>query len=422
MSGYSSMTRNRAGSSAARIAIGSAVGQGIALALLPAVSRIYSPSDLGIFATCMALATIFGAVATLRIDRALALPNDEREAAVFAYGGIIAAIALPLAGMAAYLAALLLMRVEAPSLWWTVAPLASAIGCGTLLLQYAIRRRNYRSVALRNAIQPTVQALTQVGLGFAVGGYGVVLVLAAIVGRLAGLSSLFRQIHTAKEGMGFPEARHIFASLLRRYHRVVYLGTLAGLVNTAALQAAVPLVAFVYGPHSAGLFSMSQMLFISPFVLLGGAVGQVFLGEFSFAVRRGDPTARELFGRASRALSAMAVTAGVTVALLAPAIPAALGERWAASGHFGLLLVPLVATRLLSTPLAQTLIVLERQGTQLALDSVRIVGIFTIFFWAGAEDLGLNATILSYSVWCSMTYLIQWNLCRRALTFLPTPH
>lgn len=306
-----------------------------------------------------------------------------------------------------------------PSSWWLSIPLSIAIGVGTVLLQYAIRIREYRLVAHRNAIQPMVQAVGQVVFGVAVGAHLVVLVLAAVAGRCAGLMGLVGRVVEPLVKSDLRAVSLRFWALVKRYQRILYLGTISGVVNTAGLQASVPLVAFAFGAHAAGIFSMAQMLFVSPVIILGNSIGQVFLGEFAHAVRQASPESAALFRRSSLLLTLLACTLALLVAVGAPVITdLVLGRTWKGAGILGVFLVPMIAARLVASPLAQTLIVLERQGTQLTLDIFKVAGTVTIIITSANQGLDLGKAILIYSLWGALAYAVQWYASWRAISML----
>lgn len=411
------LRRSLTNSPTSLIAGASLIGQLFSLVAIPLVSRQYSPEAVGVFSTCLAISTIVASVITLRIDRALTLPDSEKDAAVFAVGGVFASAAIIVLGSAIYIVTTLVLANDFIALWWVIPPLAAAIAWGTLLLQFGIRQRQYRTVAWRNFLQPAVTGVLQVSLGLFIA-TATSLSFSAIAGKLCGLAAPLKAV--LRELGPF---RHIgfsvqFPRLVYRYRRFLTLGTVAGLMNTASLQIALPLVVIVYGSSEAGQFAMSQLVLSAPLVLVGNAVGQVFLGDFSNDVRNRRGRASIIFSSTSRWLFIGGITVGIIVFLLSPKLfPLILGNTWELSGLLGVALSPLLASRFISAPLAQTLIVLEKQGTQLILDSVRLAGIFASFALSFYLGLDIVATIFIYSCWCTVCYVAQWLLCRKALDF-----
>ena len=59
---------------------GSAAAQAIALASTPIISRLFEPSDFGVFGAFTSVSSIVGAGATLQYAQALMLPKEEDDA------------------------------------------------------------------------------------------------------------------------------------------------------------------------------------------------------------------------------------------------------------------------------------------------------------------------------------------------------
>ena len=397
------------------ITVAAIIGQLFSLAAIPIVSRQYSPADVGYFSACLAIGFIAASVATARIDRAVTLPKDDRDAAIFATGGLLISITLIAIATCVYCTIVFFLDFSFVHLWWAIPCLTLAIAWGTILLQFSVRQRNYTVVCSRNILQPSVTALLQVMLG-AWTASPVSLTAAASIGRIFGLVSPAKAIHTDLQPVRIDEFIDRLGNLICRYRRVLTLGTVAGLLNTASLQIAIPIVSVIFSGTDAGQFAMAQLVLGAPLVLVGTAVGQVFLGDFASDIRNGSGKPNLLFRRTSLWLCAGALAIGAVVALFArPLFPLILGDQWEHAGILAVAMVPLLVTRFVAAPLAQTLIVLERQGTQLALDALRLSGIFGTFFFCHFADLGISVAVFAYSAWSALCYLAQWTLCRHAL-------
>ena len=59
---------------------GTTMAQAIPIAVLPILSRLYSPDDFGVLAIFISLSFIFGSIANGRYELAIVLPKDDRSA------------------------------------------------------------------------------------------------------------------------------------------------------------------------------------------------------------------------------------------------------------------------------------------------------------------------------------------------------
>ena len=60
---------------------GTTIAQAIPIAIMPILTRLYTPEEFGIFALYVAIASIFGVIATARYELAIMLPKKDSEAA-----------------------------------------------------------------------------------------------------------------------------------------------------------------------------------------------------------------------------------------------------------------------------------------------------------------------------------------------------
>lgn len=398
-------------SPSSKVAFGSVLGHTVSLLAMPIISRIYGPSAVGLFATCLAIATVAGSVISLRLERVLALPSNNRDAARLAMGGIGFAFLFSVLGSLIGVVAVLLWFDSSIPVVLGTSLLTFFSAVGAILLQYAVRQRSYVTVAKRNGFQPCVTAAGQILLGI-FGPGPLSLIMAASFGKLAGLLSLLR---LAISDLGpwdrDSHCRGLF-ELLLRYRSVILLGSVAGLANTASLQILVPITGFYFSSEDSGFVAMSVLLFSAPIVVIGNAIGQVFLGDFAESVRSSAGTAGRVFRRASAVLAVMGLLLGVGVAVGSPfVIPILLGDQWSGVASVSVALAPLFGARFAVSPLAHTLVVLEKQAWQLSLDACRLAGIVAVFVTSSIIGLSLVECMFMYAVWSSLIYLIQWLLC-----------
>ena len=398
---------------------GTAVGQAVALALAPVITRLYGPSEFGIFAVLSALVVTFGTVSALRLDLAVPLPEDERDAhslvalgALFAAGSALAGtVVVGLAGGSISVA------VRQPGLmpWlWVVPALAALTSLYLLLNQLAIRQRRFGSIGRRAALQSSSAVVAQIAAGVASVKGG--LVLGYGFGQLVGALSLtfgagLRGV-VARQG----RTRGNMRKVLSRYRRFPFFLAPSGLLNVLGQQLPLLLIAYWYGSGVAGWLGLTLRVLAVPVTLLGTAVAQVYLSEISRAARDDLERARRLFWRSSRLLVIFAAVLLLVLVFFAPAVFALVfGEPWRESGEYARALSLGLAGQMIGSPLSQTLIAFERQGTQLFWDSLRVVStcvVVALAVWAGASPV--------VAMWCigalsASLYGLSWYLSLRCL-------
>jgi O-antigen/teichoic acid export membrane protein len=397
---------------------GAAVGQGLALAAAPVLSRLYSPADFGVFGVFIAVVTVLGVVGTFRYELAVPLA-DERGAVHLVLVGLLANVAV-VAVLAAVLPAAggtVARWAGAPQLaghLWLLAPTLLATGTYQLLTFWGIRRREYRGLARRNAAYAAAQVGTQVGLG-ALGARPLGLLLGTAAAHGAGALTLARSFgqRAAVAGVSWRGMRDV----ARRYRRFPLFSTWSGLVNSAGGVVPVLLLAQLYGLAVAGAFTLTARVVGAPIGLLGEAVAQYYLGEAADLARHDRAAVRRLFRRSAARLFALGLVPLTVLALPAPWwFPAVFGEPWREAGSYAQVLLPMYLLQFAIVPLSQTLNLLERQHLQLLWDALRLalgVAALTVAHHLGASPV---RTIAAYAVAMSVCYALLYLMAHRALS------
>lgn len=404
------------------IASGSAVGQILALFAAPALSRLFSPEEFGEFAAINAIALTFGAVAALKLDSAVPLPLNEREARQIVRTGILSSMATSTTlCVLAILAPYVVRRVfpgkfdAVLDLLWIAPLIAGTVGMVTVLNQWAIRHSRFGAIGRRNALNAAVMLTVQMIAGFA--GLGTVgLAIGLLAGQAAACLALFMgsglrwSRHSA--GVIYDESR----ATLSRYKYFVLQLVPSNFLNSLGVYAPVLLLLIFYGEHEGGLYAMAQRILAAPVALLGRSIAQVYLGELAKTLRTSPREMLALFDSTSRKLLYVSLGIALIIAVGSiPLFPFVLGSEWALSGVVAVALSPFIAGQLAVSPLSQTLIVLERTRMQFGLDAIRVMVVAGVITAGALSGLSMMVTILLFSVVSAMYYFATWVCCRKAL-------
>lgn len=396
------------------IAGASALGQVVALAASPILSRQYTPTDFGAFSVAVAIVLSVGTVATLRLELAIPIADEEGAHGLV----LLAAAAAAVVSGAGMLAVLLggdrvvqLLHQPALGPWlWAVPVSALLFSLYAVLNQLAIRRKDFAAVGRRNLAQNCSTVLFQVGFG-AVGLGAGGLISGFGAGQGVGVLALLRGSRLASPDARAGRSRHTLGAVARRYRRFPMVLAPAAVLNMAGLQLPVVLMSTFFGSQVAGWFGMSQRVLALPITLIGTAVAQVYLAELASIVRTDPVRCRRLFMRASVALAACAGLLAVILLLAGPTVfPLVFGEQWAMSGRYAQALAVALAGQLVAVPLSQTLIALERQGMQLAWDVLRVlvvVGAIWVPSRLGASALQAVWILAAAS---AVMYVVSWAM------------
>jgi lipopolysaccharide exporter len=350
------------------LASGTAIAQLLVVLAMPVLTRLYTPADYGALAVYSSTLTVLVVLASLRYEVAIPLPEeDEVASSLLALTFVLLAIMAAVVSLLVWLGGdVFLTVVNVPALRpyrWLI-PLGF-IGAGAyqVLSYWAIRRREFGRVARTKLSQGAGQVVTQIALGVA-GAGAPGLLIGDVIGRVAGSGGLARLILRER-----PHGRVTRASLIAvaaRYRRFPLLTTWAGLLNIGSLQLPSIFFSAGFGPAAAGLYALSFKMLVVPTMLLGQAVGQVFLSSAA-TVAREPERLRHLTERTALGLFACGLPMFGAVALGGPQLFATvMGSEWEQAGRYAQVLAPWFVVWLVSSPLSGLLSVREWQGSALA--------------------------------------------------------
>jgi len=387
---------------------GSVGGQLITLGVTPLLARLYQPADFGYVALIVSTASIVAPVAALRMESALMLPKSNRDATVLFTAGLWSAVVVSALSAAvlqlvfAFGGMPTLARLPWLSAWVALISLLTAIF--TLLSQFALRGHDYASVSLRTLYQATLSAAGQLGFGLFMPSGGT-LASGYALGRVAGIAPLALRMRRHTE----PFDRHDFARVARQYWRFAAYFAPAALLNAAGLVIPLIFVGSWFSISAAGHWSMAERLVAAPLVLIATSVSQVTEAHLASMRRQQTSGMERYYLRVSGLLLAISCVLVLIVVFAAPwAIPIFLGDGWSDTAEIMIAFCPLLATRLIASPMSKVLVVQQQGAHNLALDIVRIVAIALVVTAIVSLSLTLSQTAWLVSAALSSVYVITW--------------
>jgi O-antigen/teichoic acid export membrane protein len=296
--------------------------------------------------------------------------------------------------------------------------IAGLMGGFAVLNQFAVRHRAYTAIARRNVLMASSVVVLQVLAGvLGAGPHGLAAGLAG--GQAIGLVAMVRSLRPYLHGPS-PSASERRATW-REFRSFPLLLAPSGVVNVLGLSIPIMLAASLYGEKVSGWLGMTQRVLTVPVTLVGLALAQVYLGEFS-RVKRGSSAGLErIFLQTTRRLGAVAVL--LTIAVVAASefvFPLVLGPAWARSGDYAMLLALAMGAQLCASPLSQTVVVLGRPAFQAGWDVSRLIlcgGSIVVAHRLGWDDLGAVGLL---SAMMTATYALSWVLSWWAVRRGPT--
>jgi cbb3-type cytochrome oxidase maturation protein len=387
---------------------GTASGQVLMVLAAPLLTRLFSPEDFGLLAVYGGLLALFMVVAALRYEIAIPLPEDEQTAAnvtvlsllAVTVSSLLTAVLVLFAGDT--IAALLGVPALATHLW--LLPLGVFFGGVYLAFHYwAVRHKQFGDIAGTRIKQVSTTLAIQL-LGFELG--PVALLLGHASGHGMGCFTLGRNF------LRSPHLRQVSAAGIlaaaRRYRRFPLFSTWTGLFNTAGTQLPPLMLAALFSPVAAGLYTLAQRVLGVPMAVIGTAIGGVFLANATEARREGHLA--PLVAKVHERLAQIAMPPALVILLAAPELfSLVFGELWHDAGHFAQWMVPWLYVTFVASPLSSLFDVLEQQKQELRFHVVLLATrIGSIMVGAMLDDLELTIALFSLGSALCWGWALLW--------------
>lgn len=344
---------------------GTFIAQGIQLGISPALTRIYGPTEFGVFALYMSVASLFSIIAAGRYEMAIMLPADDDDAVNLLALSLLISAAVSLVALVVVLvfgenlAAALGDRRVAP--WLYLIPASIMLTGGYQAFNYwSNRKKKYRRLSDSRIVQFGSAAAANMVLGL--GGWGVGgLIGGSIFGQL--LSTLALGWQAARDGLGL--RRRVNAASLKvnasRYRDFPLINSLHAFMDVAQASGANFLISHFFGQGILGQYTLTMRILKAPLYLIGASLSQVFLQKAT-EVHNQEGDLQVLVRRAVGGLVLTALPIFTLIYLAAPALfSLVFGEKWRVAGEYARILSPWLFVNFVVSPLAQIPIITNRQ-------------------------------------------------------------
>jgi len=346
---------------------GTVIAQFITIAASPVLTRLYSPEDMGVLASFMAVAMILGIVASGRYDAAIVLPKKESDATAVAFLGIIIAVFLGILVSIVFgifrdsLAPILGMQHIPRSFLSLTGLVVFLTGLEQVLKRLSIRGRKFKVLASTQVTQQLGANGVKIGLGFLNAGAGG-LFIGTIFGHLLRCGKLVWSERGRFFNRSAVPSLQTILHMGKKYKKFPLFSSWSTLLNTASSQIPVILFATLFSPAVAGYYALSNRILNLPMVLIGRSVSDVFIEKA--ARTRNEPD--ELRRITTTIFNKLLLISSICMSFMTfygnRVFPLVFGDNWLEAGKYAQWLSLYIIFQFSFSPISVLFSVLERQG------------------------------------------------------------
>lgn len=347
---------------------GSVVAQSIPLLGALVLTRLYAPTEFGLFAAWLGAVMLAAVVVTGRLENALAVVADgaprTRAMRATLLTSLLAGGLLALVGSMLWWATDALSEVR-PGLVGLFFPAVLLVAATHSWQALAAAEGHYRNLSWIRILQALTVVLAQILAGL-VSPTALSMVAGHVLGLAAGVCIAASLMPVA--GGGRFAGRAAWGELRdfwRAQRRFPLLALPADTINAASGQLPVLLITTQFGAEASGLFALTIRVLGAPIGLLGAAVLDVFKRSAAASYRE-TGSCRAQYMRTFWFLAAGGAALALGVTWLAePIFALAFGETWRQAGVMAVWLMPMFALRFVASPLSYVFYIADKQHVDL---------------------------------------------------------
>jgi len=388
---------------------GTTIAQAIPIAISPILTRLYTPEDFGVLALFVAITSIFGSIANGRYELAIMLPKKDEDAInIFALGFIIVSclsLFLLMIIVLFHNNILNLLHNNSISLWLYFVPIAVFfIGLFNILNYFNNRKKQYKDLAKATIIKSIATAIVQLSLGFFKAG-----VAGLISGQLA--SSFVANItllkNILKDKILISKISKIkMIALAKRYKNFPKFSMWGVLANSLSYHFINILISSFFSLMTLGYYSLVQRLLAMPSSLIGKSISQVFFQQAT-KEKQLNGNAIKIFKTTLIKLLIISIPSfGILFFIVEDLFAFVFGEEWRIAGVYAKIVIPFFCINFISSPLAISMSIFEKQKSGLYINLILIVSSLTIILIAKYYNIPFKNYLILFATIQSLNYFL----------------
>lgn len=387
---------------------GTAIAQLLPIIATPLLTRIYSPTEFGIFAFILVLTTIFSIISSGRYELAIFLPKNPRIAFYLANISIrrtliVFAITLPISfliitqtGERAFLEQAIL----------TLIPLSILLSALILVFTQLIIRYEFFPIINRiRILQSSLTTTFALSFGFYSNSF-LSLFIADVIAKIITVIFIFRQKHNYKYTFC---NNKVLKNIQSRYSSFSRYETFSALVSTLNFQLPILVIPMLFSASVAGFYFLVFRVIMSPVSIFGVSIYEAFKIKATTDFRN-NKDCREIFLKVLTTLLFIGIVPTIIIMVFGKEIFSIIfGTKWIQAGFYAQVLAPTALARLISAPLSYMFHLREKSKLnsilQLFFLILTIISLITGYL---LDNIELLIMLLSFSG-CAF-YVIQISI------------
>jgi len=379
---------------------GTALAQIFGFAISPIISRLYSPSDFGVFGSFNAVLGIIAAGLTLDYSQAIMIPEQKDDAfSLF----ILSCISTATIGACCLIVCLIAPTfiqnfLKAPNAWILVLLVISVLanGLNQATQAWCVRTKSFKHTSASQVIRSLSANGTQVCLGY-LKGKAPALIFSSVLGDMLATLNLakvvFRDLRKLRQNIRWNR----IWQLAKDYRDFPIYSASTNVINSLSLGLPIFLLTHFYGIAVAGAYAFGLRILQTPSGLILRALRQVLYQKASETHNEGGRLV-PLYVKITGGLLVLALFPSLVLFIWAPQLFTWIfGDQWHMAGVFARSLVLWLMFMFCNLPAVLFARILRMQRKMFFFDQVLLAARALVLI-VGGIYLPASSTIMLFSI------------------------
>jgi O-antigen/teichoic acid export membrane protein len=321
---------------------GTTIAQLLPILVSPLLTRMYTPSDFGVYALYISIISIISVIVTLRYEFAIMSPKKREDAlSVFCLSLITSFVISVLIFVIIVIFKkniIDLLENERIIKWGYFIPLTCFLLGAIQTFNYWFNREKlFKVLSTSRVIQTFANIVSNIAIGIVYKNNELGLILGHLLGAVASVLYLFYKF--TKNTNILNELRKNVSLLKIKEQAILYkeypkLNTLSAFLDTISLQLPAIFVSKIYSSTNLGYYNLTTRTISTPLSVISFSVSQVFFQRISEAYNENKPL-RPIVLNTAKYLSLISSLPLVVLLFFGPELFSfVFGENWRIAGDF----------------------------------------------------------------------------------------
>lgn len=380
---------------------GTTIAQAIPIAISPILTRLYTPSDFGLLALYMSIASLLSVIATGRYELAIMLPKKESDALnIVALSLLITFFISFMALVIIYLfneQIALLLNNKNISNWLYFVPLTVLLtGFYQSFNYWDNCKKQYKQISKSRVLQSSATGVSNVTFGYTGFTYGG-LILGGVIGQAFSTSFLGRKFYQSEKQNFELISKSKMVILAKKYKKFPLINSVHAFINIVKENAVNIFLAIKYSQSILGYYFFMMKLMKLPAGLLGSSLAQVFYREASEKYNKDKNIQTNVLNLIKKLIAISIIPIVFFYFIAEDLFRIVFGEEWIIAGNYAKAVTPYIFFHFIASPLGMVPLMVNKQEKAFVwglVESILFICIF-IFGYFFYIDLVLTLYILS---------------------------